>query len=319
MAMAPTQADDAPVEEPYRLDIGDLMDLIAEKPSFMSEEQLRQEAENERAALIKSVEKIPAPRENPLSPLEWQIMCIDRKNPHTPGSNHYVGHEIEQAKHFMQQEAGEELVNEFLNAMATRWRMRAGILKRQFPSATISVPPNGTVEDARFPQSIRHVHKALSTLRVLQLWHGTTSEIFRKASKTIAAGLDRVPWVFENPLTSFMFVTLMRDIHGAVLPFAPSDTRSFLTTDSPLLSDPAHLFTCIVSGPVGMYTLKHASVELRSNVRFMRIMQHFYGDVAMDAADASLLNTWRAQQAVATAVRSAIARQGEASNCALKL
>jgi len=319
MAMAPAQAEDAPVEEPYTLDIGDLMDLIDEKPSFMSEEQLRQEAENERADLIRSVEKIPAPRENPLSPLEWRVMCINRKNPHTPGSNQYVGHEIEQAKQFMQQEAGQELVNEFLNAMATRWRMRADILQRQFPSASISVPPSGTVEDARFPVSIRQVHKALSTLRVLQLWHGTTSDIFKKAMKTIAAGLDRVPWVFENPLTSFMFVTLMRDIHGTVLPFASPDTRSFLTTDSPLLSDPAHLFTCIVSGPVGMYTLKHASVELRSNVRFMRIMQHFYGDVAMDAADASLLNTWRAQQAVATAVRSAIARQGEASNCALKL
>lgn len=319
MAMAPAQAEDAPVDEPYMLDIGDLMDLIDEKPSFISEEQLRQEAENEHADLIKSVEKIPAPRTDPISPLEWQIMCIDRQNPHTPGSTQYVGHEIEQAKHFMQQEAGEELINEFLNAMATRWRMRAAILKTQFPSATISVPPNGTVEDARFPQSIRHVHKALSTLRVLQLWHGTTSDIFKRASNTIATGIDRVPWVFENPLTAFMFVTLMRDIHGTVLPFARPDTRSFLTTDSPLLSDPAHLFTCIVSGPAGMYTLKHASAELRSNVRFMRIMKHFYGEVAMDAADDSLLKTWRGQQAVTAAVRSVIARQGEASNCALKL
>jgi len=319
MALAPTGVGDAPVEEPYRLDIGDLMDLIAEKPSFVSEEQLRQEAENERDSLIKSVENIPAPRTDPVSALEWQIMCIDRKNPHTPGSNQYVGHEIEQAKHFMLQEAGEELVNEFLNAMATRWRTRAAILQTQFPSAPISVPPSGTVEDARFPQSIRNVHRALSTLRVLQLWHGTTSEIFKKASKTIAAGLDRVPWVFENPLTAFMFVTLMRDIHGTVLPFAPPETRSFLTTDSQLLSDPAHLFTCIVSGPVGMYTLKHASAELRSDVRFMRIMKHFYGDVVMDAADDSLLKTWRAQQAVTAAVRSAIARQGEASNCGFKL
>ena len=313
MALAPMQMDNDPVEEPYRLDINDLLDLIEQKPHFMSEEQVRRETEEERDALIKSVESIPAPKSSALSKLEWQILCIDRKNPHEPGSGRYQGHELEQAKLVMRQEAGDELVTELLNAMADRWRTRATILKAQFPGVDFSIPPNGTVDGTRFPQPVRHVHRALATLRLLQLWHGTSSDIFSRASSTIAAGLDRVPWVFENPLTSFMFVTLMRDIHGPVMPFAPPSTRTFLTTDSPLLSDPAHLFTCIVSGPVGMYTLKHACSKLRSDARFMRIMKHFYGDVAMDAADDSLLKTWRAQQAVAAAVRSAIVQKETAA------
>ena len=306
MALAPVQTDNDPIEEPYRLDINDLLDLLEPHPHFMSEEQVRREAEEERDALIKSVESIPAPKDGALSKLEWQILCIDRKNPYDPGTSPYQGHELDQAKLVMRQEAGDELVNELLNAMADRWRTRAAILKAQFPGADISIPPNGTVDNMRFPPNVRHVHKALATLRVLQLWHGTSSDIFSKASATIAAGLDRAPWVFENPLTSFMFVTLMRDIHGPVMPFAPPSTRTFLTTDSPLLRDPAHLFTCIVSGPVGMYTLKHASVELRSDARFMCIMVRYYGDVAISAADESLLATWRARQAVTAAVRSAI-------------
>ena len=310
MALAPVQADDDPVDETYRLDINDLLDLLEERPHFMSEEQVRREAEDEREALIKSVESIPAPKDaSPLSALEWQILCIARKNPHPPGSRQYVGHEIDQAKNVTSQEAGEELINELLNAMADRWRTRAAILKAQFPGANISLPPSGTVDGSCFPQSIRHVHKALSTLRVLQLWHGTSSDIFNQAARTIAAGLDRVPWVFENPLTAFLFVTLLRDIHGAVLPFVSPAERSFLTTESPLLSDPAHLFTCIVSGPVGMYTLKHASAEMRSDARFMRLMRHFYGDAALGAADESLIRNWRAKQAVTAAVRSAIVKK----------
>lgn len=313
MALAPVQADDAPIEWPYRLDVEDLLDLLEKKPPFMNEDQVRKEAEDERTALIKSVESIPAPKDAaPLSPLEWQILCIARKNPHAPGTKRYVGHEIDQAKNVTQQDAGEELVNELLNAMADRWRTRAAILKAQFPGAKISLPPNGTVDGACFPQAVRHVHKALSTLRVLQLWHGTSSDIFNRAASTIATGLDRVPWVFENPLTSFLFVTLLRDIHGTVLPFVSPAERSFLTTESPLLSDPAHLFTCIVSGPVGMYTLKKASSELRSDARFMRLMRHFYGNAALGAADESLLSTWRAKQAVTEAVRSAIAQGGAA-------
>lgn len=315
MALASMQTDDAPIEWPYRLDVGDLMDLIDERPSFMSEEQVAKEADDERSALIGSVEKIPAPKGSALSKLEWQIMCIDRKNPHDPATTRYMGHEIDQAKLVMRHDAGDELVNELLNAMADRWRTRVAVLREQFPGVKFSVPPNGVVDGACFPLAVRHVHRALSTLRVLQLWHGTRSDIFNRASSIIAAGLDRVPWVFENPLTAFMFVTLMRDIEGTVMPFVPPSTRSFLTFDSPLLSDPAHLFTCIVSGPVGIYTLKQASVKLRSDARFMRIMKHFYGDVAMDAAEESLLSTWRAQQAVAMAVRSAIAT-GNAAKCA---
>lgn len=306
MALAPMQTDNDPIEEPYRLDLVDLLDLLEPHPPFMSEEQVLREAEEERDALIKSVESIPAPKEGALSKLEWQILCIDRQNPHEPGTARYQGHELDQAKHVMRQEAGDELVNELLNAMADRWRTRAAILKGQFPGADISIPPNGTVDGTRFPVNVRYVHKALATLRVLQLWHGTSSDIFSRAATTIAVGLDRAPWVFENPLTSFMFVTLMRDIHGPVMPFAPPSTRTFLTTESPLLRDPAHLFTCIVSGPVGMYTLKHASVELRSDARFMSIMVRYYGEAAMGAADESLLATWRARQAVTAAVRSAI-------------
>jgi len=305
--MAPAQADGAAPEAPYALDIEDLLDLLEQAPHFMSEEQLREEAEAERVAAIRSVEGLPAPAEAVLSAMEWQIMCIDRQNPHPAASNRYTLHEIEQAKCFMQQEAGEELTNERLNLVANRWRTRAAILEARFPGARFSVPPSGTVEDARFPRPVRHVHRALGTLRVLQLWHGTGSAIFKKAARIIAVGLDRVPWVFENPLTSFMFVTLMRDIHGSVLPFASPAARSFLTTESPLLRDPAHLFTCIVGGPVGMYTLKHASVELRSDLRFMRLMHHFYGDAVMDAADGSWLQAGRAEPAADAAVRSACA------------
>jgi len=315
MALAPMQADDTPVEEPYRIDIGEFLEMLEPKPHFMSEEQMAKETEDEREALIRSVENIPAPKGSALSKLEWQILCIDRKNPHDPGTSPYREHEVKQAKLVTLQQAGDELVNELLNAMADRWRTRSAVLSGQFPGVKFSVPPNGTVDGACFPPAVRAVHKALAALRVLQLWHGTSSDIFNRAASIVSAGLDRASWVFENPLTAFVFVTLLRDIEGAVLPFAPPSTRTFLTFDSPLLSDPAHLFTCIVSGPVGIYTLKQASVELRSNARFMRIMKHFYGDGAMGAAEESLLSTWRAQQAVAVAVRSAIVT-GNAAKCA---
>ena len=153
MALAPMQLDNDPIDEPYRLDINDLLDLLEPKPHFMSEEQVRKEAEDERDALIKSVASIPAPKDCALSALEWQILCIDRKNPHDPGSGRYNAHELDQAKLVMRQEAGDELVDELLNAMAGRWRTRAAILKGQFPGADISLPPNGTVDGARFPQA----------------------------------------------------------------------------------------------------------------------------------------------------------------------
>ena len=210
------QTGNNPIEEPY-CSTSTTSWICSESALH---ERSAQEAEDERDALIKSVESIPAPKEGALSKLEWQILCIDRQNPHEPGTGRYNTHELEQAKHVMRQEAGDELVNELLNAMADRWRTRAAILKGQFPGADISIPPNGTVDGTRFPANVRYVHKAWPPCACCTL-DGTSSDISRAAT-TIALGLDRAPWVFENPLTSFMFVTLMRDIHGPVMPFRPS-------------------------------------------------------------------------------------------------
>ena len=134
------------------------------------------------------------------------------------------------------------------------------------------------------------VHMAFAMLRVLQLWHGASSDIFKKAARSVASGIEKrgLQEVFDDAHTAIMFTTLMCDVNG-VLPFECPSKRSFLTTQDRILRNPSLLFACMVDGPAGIHTLKHGSAKLRSSARYMEVMMRFYGKDVLLAFDASLL------------------------------
>jgi len=293
------------------IDIDELLDLLEDDP--MQARRDREEAD--RANLVRILEEEIAQsaaraakareHRDPHSVLEYDIQKFDRQNPHVEGTREYIDHEVRSALLLASRssKSGQALVNEMLNSALARWRERATILKQHFPDENISFPQFSVANGDDFPKPEQDAHTAFACLRILQLWHGSTAQIVFNATHQIASRIHvkKMGFIFENPINVIVFATLLRNVDG-VLPFETPSKRSFLTTKSPYLKNPAILFACVVNGPVGMLTLKHGGPKLRSNARFMGIMLRYYGKQVMTAADPSLIRratqSARAKQAI---------------------